>query len=84
MWSALESAMQQPADRRTPLRATGRRILTFARPHRATIVTYLGLATFSAVLGVAIAGPGRAGRRRDRAAATPPSVVVAHRRGDRR
>ncbi len=78
MWSALESAMQQPADRRRLSRATGRRILTFARPHRATIVTYLALATFSAVLGVA--SPLLAGRAVDaivKGEATSVVVTIA-------
>ena len=55
MWSALESAMQQGsgAKGRKVRRATLRRVLRFARPHRRTIVVFVALATASAVLNVA-------------------------------
>lgn len=52
MWSALQSAMQDDGARRRVDRRTWRRVLTFARPHRATIIAFLALATFSALLGV--------------------------------
>ncbi len=53
-WMALRSAMQDDGRARRPVRrATRRRVAEFARPHRRTIVTFLGLATVSAVLGVA-------------------------------
>jgi ABC-type multidrug transport system fused ATPase/permease subunit len=68
MWMALESAMQQDdlrsgKVRRSVSRRTTRRVLTFARPHGRTIVTFLLLATVSAVLGVA--SPVLAGRAVD-------------------
>ena len=80
MWSALESAMQQPGERRAISRATWRRVLGFARPQRATIVTYLLLATLAAVLGVAT--PILAGRAVDaiverRATSTVVGIAVA-------
>lgn len=52
MWMALESAMQDSGDRASVRRATLRRVVRFARPHRATIATYLVLATTLAGLGV--------------------------------
>ena len=53
-WMALHSAMQDDGRARRPVgRDTWRRVLDFARPHRRTIGTFLGLATVSAVLGVA-------------------------------
>ena len=53
-WMALHSAMQDDGRARRPVdRDTWRRVLDFARPHRRTIVTFLVLATVSAVLGVA-------------------------------
>ncbi len=52
-WSALQSAMQQDgAARASVSRRTWRRVASFARPHRRTIVTFLVLATVSAALGV--------------------------------
>lgn len=63
MWAALQSAMAAGQSRKPVSAGTFRRVLTFARPHRGTIATYLGLATFSAVLGVAI--PVLAGRAVD-------------------
>jgi ABC-type multidrug transport system fused ATPase/permease subunit len=62
-WMALQSAMQQGGARRSVKRATVRRIAAFARPHRRTIVSFLLLATASAVLGVAT--PVLAGRAVD-------------------
>ncbi len=81
MWSALESAMQQgQTTRRSVSRATLRRVAAFARPHRSTIVTFLLLATSSAVLGVAT--PILAGRAVDaivdgRANSTVVGLAVA-------
>ncbi|MCC6436612.1 MAG: ABC transporter ATP-binding protein [Acidimicrobiales bacterium] len=76
MWSALESAMQPAAPRRALRRDTLRRIGAFARPHRRTIVSFLTLATGSAVLGVA--GPVLAGRAVDAiVAGRTTSTVVA-------
>jgi ABC-type multidrug transport system fused ATPase/permease subunit len=53
MWMALESAMQQGGPRRPVTKETLRRVAAFARPHARTIASFLLLATFSAVLGVA-------------------------------
>ncbi len=53
-WMALHSAMQADGRaRRSVGRATRRRVLDFARPHGRTIITFLVLATISAMLGVA-------------------------------
>src|SRR5215203_4103042 len=52
LWGALQSAMQDDGARRRVDRRTWRRVLSFARPHRRTIVAFLSLATFAAVLGV--------------------------------
>jgi len=53
-WMALRSAMQDDGrSRRDINRETVRRVWYFARPHRRTIVAFLGLATAGAVLGVA-------------------------------
>src|SRR5687767_2505990 len=52
-WMALRSAMQDDKPDHKVRRATMRRVATFARPHRRTMGTFLGLATVSAVLGVA-------------------------------
>jgi ATP-binding cassette subfamily B protein len=52
-WEALQSAMQSDGVRRSINRETVRRVATFAKPHSATIVTFLLLATVAAVLGVA-------------------------------
>jgi ABC-type multidrug transport system fused ATPase/permease subunit len=60
MWMALQSAMQD-GDARKPVRkGTVRRVASFARPHRRTIVSFLLLATAAAALGVA--SPVLAGR----------------------
>ena len=53
-WTALRSAMQDDGTQAHFSRATLRRVLVFARPHRRTIVAFLLLATVGAVLGVAI------------------------------
>jgi ABC-type multidrug transport system fused ATPase/permease subunit len=63
MWSALESAMQAGGPRRRVGWGTVRRVASFARPHRATIATFLVAATVAAVLGVA--SPLLAGRAVD-------------------
>ncbi len=52
MWMVLQSSMQ-PGARGGLNRATLRRVGAFARPHRRAIVSFLVLATVSAVLGVA-------------------------------
>src|SRR5829696_672899 len=52
LWGALQSAMPDDGARRRVDRRTWRRVLSFARPHRRTIVAFLSLATFAAVLGV--------------------------------
>jgi len=62
-WMALQSAMQQDGKAKSVNRATLRRVGSFARPHRRTIVSFLLLATVSAVLGVAT--PVLAGRAVD-------------------
>jgi ABC-type multidrug transport system fused ATPase/permease subunit len=53
-WSALQSAMQQDGTRKAVRRQTVRRVARFARPHAATIASFLGLATLAALLGVAV------------------------------
>ena len=53
-WTALRSAMQDDGTQARFSKATLRRVLVFARPHRRTIVAFLLLATVGAVLGVAI------------------------------
>src|SRR5918995_496365 len=52
MWHALHSAMQDDGARRRVDRGTWRRVLSFAGPHRRTIVAFLALATVAAILGV--------------------------------
>jgi ABC-type multidrug transport system fused ATPase/permease subunit len=52
-WMALRSAMQGDGAKRGVQWTTVRRVASFARPHRSTIVVFLVLATLSAVLGVA-------------------------------
>ena len=53
-WMALRSAMQADGRPRRPVRPeTRRRVVEFARPHRRLILTFLVLATVSAILGVA-------------------------------
>ena len=51
-WMALESAMQSAQPRRTLSRATLRRILQFARPHRRALVAFIVLSVIGAVLTV--------------------------------
>src|SRR2546421_145655 len=50
---ALESAMHGERKRRSFSRATLRRIVTFARPHRRALIAFLVLSVISAVLAVA-------------------------------
>ena len=52
-WMALESAMQGDQPRRTPSRATLRRVLAFARPHRRDLLGFLALSVVGATLTVA-------------------------------
>jgi ABC-type multidrug transport system fused ATPase/permease subunit len=52
-WMALRSAMQQDGQRHAIASGTIGRVADFARPHRRVIVSFLGLATAAAVLGVA-------------------------------
>jgi ABC-type multidrug transport system fused ATPase/permease subunit len=63
MWMALQSAMQETSAKRGLSRATLRRVGSFARPHRRTIMSFLLLATVAAALGVA--SPVLAGRAVD-------------------
>jgi ABC-type multidrug transport system fused ATPase/permease subunit len=52
-WMALESAMHGEQSRRRFSRATLRRIVDFARPHRRALAAFLGLSIVGAVLTVA-------------------------------
>src|SRR5687767_9743089 len=52
-WMALESAMQGDQPRRGLSRATLRRIVAFARPHRRALVLFLLFSVIAAVLTVA-------------------------------
>ncbi len=52
-WTSLHSAMNAEQDRRPFSKATLRRILVFARPHRARINRFLLLSTVTALLAVA-------------------------------
>ncbi|MEU8679240.1 ABC transporter ATP-binding protein [Streptomyces sp. NPDC048560] len=52
-WSSLHSAMTAQEDRRPFSRATLRRILAFARPHRRQIYRFLALSVVTALLAVA-------------------------------
>ena len=90
-WMALESAMQGDQPRRAFSRATLRRIVGFARPHRRALVAFLLLSVVAAVLTVATPvlagqvvdeiierrerGPGRRPGRR-----SSPLIAVARRR----
>ncbi|HEV2761340.1 MAG TPA: ABC transporter ATP-binding protein [Acidimicrobiales bacterium] len=53
MWMALQSTMQDEGTRPSVSRATLRRVMAFARPHRRALVAFLLLSTAGAVLGVA-------------------------------
>ncbi|WP_202885907.1 ABC transporter ATP-binding protein [Kribbella sandramycini] len=59
-WNSLYHAMNASDDKRPFSRATLRRILAFARPHRRQLITFLVLSTAAAVL--AVATPVLAGR----------------------
>jgi ATP-binding cassette subfamily C protein len=64
VWMALQSAMQEEgATRRRVSRATVRRVVAFARPHRRPLVAFAALSMVGAVLGVAT--PVLAGRAVD-------------------
>jgi ABC-type multidrug transport system fused ATPase/permease subunit len=63
LWSALQAAKRDDGTRRRIDRATWRRVLAVARPHRRTIIAFLTLATASALLGVV--APVLAGRAVD-------------------
>ncbi|MGY1783985.1 ABC transporter ATP-binding protein [Geodermatophilus sp. SYSU D00698] len=52
-WSALSRATHARPDRRAVTRATLRRVLAFARPHRARITGYVAVGVVEAVLTVA-------------------------------
>src|SRR3954469_3789161 len=52
-WMALESAMHGERSKRSFTRATLRRIVAFARPHRRALIAFLILSVISAVLAVA-------------------------------
>src|SRR5687767_1240620 len=52
-WMALESAMHNEERRRTVSRATLRRIMDFARPHRRALIAFLLLSVVTATLTVA-------------------------------
>jgi len=51
-WMALESVMQGDQPRRTVSRATLRRIVAFARPHRRSLIAFLAFSVVAAVLTV--------------------------------
>ena len=53
VWMALQSTMQDEGPRRSVSRATLRRVMAFARPHRRRLLAFLLLSTAGAVLGVA-------------------------------
>ena len=59
-WMALESAMHGDQPRRSVSRATLRRVLAFARPHRRSLVSFLILSVVTA--GLTVATPVLAGR----------------------
>ena len=83
MWNALQSAMQDDGARRRVDRRTWRRVLSFARPHRRTIVAFLALATVAAILGVLT--PVLAGRAVDAIVEQRDGgIVVDDRRAPRR
>ncbi|MGH2669920.1 MAG: ABC transporter transmembrane domain-containing protein, partial [bacterium] len=82
-WMALESAMQGEQPRRTFSRATLRRIVAFARPHRRALAGFLGLSVAAALLTVAT--PVLAGQvvdeivaGRDEGRVIGLAVVIAH------
>jgi ATP-binding cassette subfamily B protein len=59
-WMSLHHAMHQDPDKRRFSRATLRRIVAFARPHRRELLIFLGVSLVTAVL--AVATPVLAGR----------------------
>jgi ATP-binding cassette subfamily B protein len=77
-WMALESAMQEPQPRRRISRATLRRILAFARPHRRALGWFLLISVVGGVLSVAT--PLLAGEAVDEIVngdATGPVIAIA-------
>ncbi len=77
-WMALESAMRGEEPGRTVTWALVRRIAAFARPHRRSLVAFVGLSVVSAVLSVGSprwpAGPSTPSS----AAGTPAGWCVWH------
>ena len=74
-WTALSSAMYARDDRRPFSRATVRRVMTFARPHRKRIIAFVLVGIVEAVLTVAT--PLLAGRVVDAIVeGSDPSVVI--------
>ncbi len=74
-WNSLYSAMHARSDTTPFKRVTGRRILTFARPHRVALVFFLVLSVAGA--GLAVATPLLAGRVVDAIfAASPIGPVI--------
>ena len=53
-WSALSNAMYARGDRRPFSRATVRRVMAFARPHRRRIVAFVLVGIVEAVLTVGV------------------------------
>ena len=64
-WNSLYSAMNAQEERRPFSRATLRRIVAFARPHRRMLAWFLVLSVVAAVAGGGDTGAGRPGGRRD-------------------
>ncbi|TYL49576.1 ABC transporter ATP-binding protein [Nocardioides sp. BGMRC 2183] len=73
-WQQMYRRSQAPGERRRFSRATARRILAFARPHRRDLVGFLLLSTGAAAL--AVATPVLAGRTVDEIVAGAPGRVV--------
>ncbi|WP_141013508.1 ABC transporter ATP-binding protein [Nocardioides sambongensis] len=73
-WQQMYRRSQAPRERRRFSRATARRILAFARPHRRELIGFLALSIGSAAL--AVATPVLAGRTVDEIVAGAPSRVV--------
>jgi ATP-binding cassette subfamily B protein len=73
-WGSLYHAMNAQQDKRPFSRATVRRILTFARPHRKQLILFLALSVVGAVL--AVATPLLAGRVVDGIVKGQPFAVV--------
>ncbi|GFM95524.1 hypothetical protein Sfulv_03350 [Streptomyces fulvorobeus] len=70
-WSSLHSAMTAQKDRRPFSRATLRRIVSFARPHRRRIYRFLALSVVTALLAVATPVLAGVSSTRSSRAATP-------------